>query len=124
VSPDIPWHVTAFHADYKMTDPPNTTAEMLLAAVEIGAGSGLRYIYPGNLPGQVGHFEDTRCAVCGETLIGRYGYLVREYRLTPDGRCPSCAMPVPGRWDDRFSGQVSARPFVPRSRTRLALHRM
>ena len=21
VSPDIPWHVTAFHKDYKMTDP-------------------------------------------------------------------------------------------------------
>jgi len=30
VSPDIPWHVTAFHGDYKMTDPGNTTAEMLL----------------------------------------------------------------------------------------------
>ena len=30
VSPDIPWHVTAFHGDYKMTDPQNTTAEMLL----------------------------------------------------------------------------------------------
>ena len=26
VSPDIPWHVTAFHKDYKMTDPENTSA--------------------------------------------------------------------------------------------------
>ena len=26
VSPDIPWHVTAFHQDYKMTDPDNTPA--------------------------------------------------------------------------------------------------
>jgi len=26
VSPDIPWHVTAFHKDYKMTDPADTTA--------------------------------------------------------------------------------------------------
>src|SRR5215467_10801898 len=25
VSVDIPWHVTAFHKDYKMTDPANTT---------------------------------------------------------------------------------------------------
>ncbi len=46
VSPDIPWHVTAFHGDYKMTDPENTTADMLLAAADIGRASGLRYIYP------------------------------------------------------------------------------
>src|SRR5205823_2462420 len=49
VSPDIPWHVTAFHQDYKMTDPPDTTAEGLLRAAEIGKQSGLRHIYPGNL---------------------------------------------------------------------------
>jgi len=28
VSPDIPWHVTAFHQDYRMTDPANTTPAM------------------------------------------------------------------------------------------------
>jgi len=26
LSPDFPWHVTAFHKDYKMTDPDNTSA--------------------------------------------------------------------------------------------------
>ena len=67
MSPDIPWHVTAFHGDYKMTDPENTTAEMLLAAADIGRANGLRYVYAGNLPGQVGDLEDTRCAACGET---------------------------------------------------------
>ena len=30
VSPDIPWHVTAFHKDYRMNDPENTTPEMLM----------------------------------------------------------------------------------------------
>ena len=98
VSPDIPWHVTAFHGDYKMTDPQNTTPEMLLAAADIGRANGLRYVYAGNLPGQVGTLEDTHCAACGELLVARYGYLIREYRLTPDGRCPACATPVPGRW--------------------------
>src|SRR5262245_23020958 len=39
VSPDIPWHVTAFHKDYKMTDPANTTPEMLCRAAEIGRAS-------------------------------------------------------------------------------------
>jgi pyruvate formate lyase activating enzyme len=111
VSPDIPWHVTAFHGDYKMTDPPDTTSEMLAAAAAIGRASGLRHVYAGNLPGRVGGLEDTRCAVCEDTLISRYGYLVRDYRVTREGRCPSCGTAVPGRWDARFGGQTTARPF-------------
>jgi pyruvate formate lyase activating enzyme len=120
VSPDIPWHVTAFHGDYKMTDPENTTAEMLLDAADIGRANGLRYVYAGNLPGQVGTLEDTRCAGCGELLVGRYGYLIRKYRLTADGRCPACALPVPGRWDTHFGGQIASRPFASGSRVALA----
>jgi pyruvate formate lyase activating enzyme len=123
VSPDIPWHVTAFHGDYKMTEPENTTAEMLLAAVDIGRSSGLRYVYAGNLPGQVREFEDTHCVTCGDTLIERYGYFIRAYRLTPDGRCPACATAVPGRWNSRFDGQITFRPFLPGSR-RLSVLRM
>jgi pyruvate formate lyase activating enzyme len=114
VSPDIPWHVTAFHGDYKMTDPQNTTAEMLLAAADIGRANGLRYVYAGNLPGLVGDLEDTRCASCHEVLIARYGYYIRDYRLTSDGRCQACATPVPGRWSPRFDGQIASRPFIPR----------
>jgi pyruvate formate lyase activating enzyme len=116
VSPDIPWHVTAFHGDYKMTDPENTTAEMLLSAADMGRANGLRYVYAGNLPGSVGDLEDTRCASCHELLVSRYGYHIREYRLTSDGRCPSCAAAVPGRWSPRFDGQITSRPFVPGSR--------
>ena len=88
---------------------------MLLEAAEIGRASGLRYVYAGNLPGQVGDLEDTRCAACGETLIARYGYLIRDYRITRDGRCPACAAPVPGRWSRRFDGQIASRPFLPGS---------
>src|SRR5256712_4763441 len=116
VSPDIPWHVTAFHGDYKMTDPANTTAEMLLAAAAIGRASGLRYVYAGNLPGQVGALEDTHCASCGDVLIARHGYHIRDYRVTADGRCPSCAAAVPGRWSAHFDGQITSRPFIPGSR--------
>jgi pyruvate formate lyase activating enzyme len=116
VSPDIPWHVTAFHGDYKMTDPQNTTAEMLLAAADIGRGNGLRYVYAGNLPGSVGDLEDTRCASCGDLLVARHGYHIRDYRITADGRCPSCAGPVPGRWSAAFDGQIASRPFLPGGR--------
>ena len=119
VSPDIPWHVTAFHGDYKMTEPENTTADMLLRAAEIGRESGLRFVYPGNLPGQVGDAEDTHCPGCGEALIERFGYHVRRYRIKPEGTCPACAAPVPGRWSRGFEGQIATSPFIPGSRSRL-----
>ena len=121
VSPDIPWHVTAFHRDYKMTEPGNTTADMLLAAADIGRRSGLRYVYAGNLPGEVGDLEHTRCVSCQETLIERHGYFIRRYRLTPNGCCPTCATPVPGRWGERFEGQITSRPFLPGSRSRFKM---
>ena len=79
-----------------MTDPENTTAEMLLEAAAIGRASGLRHVYAGNLPGQVGDLEDTRCAACGELLIARYGYYIRDYRISADGRCPRCRATGPG----------------------------
>jgi pyruvate formate lyase activating enzyme len=119
VSPDIPWHVTAFHADYRMTDPANTTPAMLEQAARIGADAGLRYVYAGNLPGRVGSLEHTRCHSCGERLIGRYGYLIQDYRLTADGTCPRCAIPLPGRWSPTFEGQRATSPFLPNDRTRL-----
>jgi pyruvate formate lyase activating enzyme len=115
VSPHIPWHVTAFHQDYKMADPRNTTAEDLLRAAEIGKNAGLRYIYAGNLPGAVGDLENTRCHNCGQLLVERYGYLIRGYHLTAEGACPGCGISVPGRWQSRFDRQMTAFPFVPRT---------
>lgn len=121
ISPDIPWHVTAFHTDYKMQGDGqrDTTVEDLLRAAEIGQEAGLRYIYAGNLPGMVGDWEDTRCANCGNTLIVRYGYQIQDYRLTPEGGCMSCGNKIPGRWSTKFHGQITDRPFLPRKRSRL-----
>jgi pyruvate formate lyase activating enzyme len=116
VSPDIPWHITAFHPDYKMTDPPPTTPEMLLRAREIGSRAGLRFIYAGNLPGEVGDLENTRCPNCRELLVRRRGYRITGYYLTPHGTCPRCENPIPGRWDAEFSGQLSDRPYLLRLR--------
>ena len=118
VSPDIPWHVTAFHQDYKMTDPADTTPQMLLRAAGIARRSGLRYIYAGNQPGRVGALEHTHCAGCGERLISRYGYFIQDYRLQADGTCPRCNGRIPGIWGTRFEGQRTATPYLPPDRTR------
>jgi pyruvate formate lyase activating enzyme len=113
VSPDIPWHVTAFHKDYRMHDPENTTPEMLVAAAEIGERNGLRYVYAGNLPGRVGDLEHTRCPQCRGVLVERYGYFIQQYRLTPEGSCPDCGTSIPGRWGRSFEGQIASSPFMP-----------
>ena len=119
VSRDIPWHVTAFHKDYKMTDPDNTRPQDLIRAVEIGKQSGLRYVYAGNLPGWVGDLEDTRCHQCSALLVKRYSYLIEDYRISAEGTCPSCGAAIPGRWASKFGGQITATPFLPRRATRL-----
>ena len=98
VSPDIPWHVTAFHQDYRMTENANTTAEHLIRACEIGRAAGLRYVYAGNLPGRVGRWENTYCPFCDELLVARYGYLIRQVKVTSAGECPSCSEPIKGIW--------------------------
>jgi pyruvate formate lyase activating enzyme len=101
VSADIPWHVTAFHADYKMKDPPGTTAKNLVRAVEIGYEAGLHYVYAGNLPGRVGEYEHTFCPTCQALLIQRFGFAIQAYHITADGACPKCRTPIPGQWTDR-----------------------
>ena len=106
VGRDIPWHVTAFHKDYKMTDPENTRAEQLVRAAEIVASEGLKFVYAGNLPGKVGEWENTRCPNCSITLIERYGYLIRDYKITAQGKCPSCATTIPGIWPERGAEEV------------------
>ena len=113
VSPDIPWHVTAFHGDYKMTDPGTRRPTCCSAPPTSAAPTACATSTRATCPGEVGDLEDTRCASCGETLVARYGYHIRDYRITADGRCPACATPVPGRWDAAFGGQIADRPFLP-----------
>jgi pyruvate formate lyase activating enzyme len=97
VSPDIPWHVTAFHQDYKMTDPENTPVSTLIRAAEIGYSAGLNFVYAGNLPGRVGKYENTYCPSCKELLIERFGFTVQR-NLLSEGSCPKCHASIPGVW--------------------------
>jgi pyruvate formate lyase activating enzyme len=106
LSRDIPWHVTAFHPDYKMKDRGGTPAETLLRACEIGREEGLSFVYAGNLPGRVTHWEQTRCPACDNLLVHRVGYMVRVEGMSEDGRCASCGEVIPGFW---AGGQVGPR---------------
>lgn len=98
VSRDIPWHVTAFHTDYRMQDRPSTGADALVRAHAIGKEEGLHFVYCGNRPGQTRGLENTLCPGCGATLIERIGFSVRCNRLGPGGACPTCGRKIPGVW--------------------------
>ncbi|MCC6972588.1 MAG: AmmeMemoRadiSam system radical SAM enzyme [Anaerolineae bacterium] len=99
VSPDIPWHVTAFHPDYKMLDTPPTSVKILSQAAEIGQEAGLHYVYAGNLPGKVGDFEHTFCPNCHEVVVKRHGFRLIENRLkSTGGVCPRCGTRIAGMW--------------------------
>ncbi len=98
LSPDIPWHVTAFHKDYKMLEPDNTDARTLIRAAEIGREAGLRYVYAGNLPRNVGEYENTNCPHCNHRLVKRSGYIIHEYKITEQGKCSNCGESIAGLW--------------------------
>jgi len=115
VSPDIPWHLTAFHRDYKMTEPEDTSSRTLVRAAGIGKAAGLRFVYAGNLPGRTGELENTCCPDCHELLVERVGYHVLDYRLTATGSCPGCGAAIPGRWGASFQGQITDLPYLPGS---------
>jgi pyruvate formate lyase activating enzyme len=101
VSRDIPWHVTAFHPDYKMNEPSPTSVKTLIRAAEIGQEAGLNYVYAGNIPGRTKDYENTICPTCGTTLVERYSYVIQGYHLTADGKCPRCSTEIPGIWTDK-----------------------
>lgn len=106
LGPDVPMHFSAFHPDYKMMDVPHTPPATLTRARNIARKNGVRYAYTGNVHDTAG--DTTFCHGCGLKLIERDWYELKAYRLTADGRCPSCDTPCagifapqPGHWGRR-----------------------
>ncbi len=97
VSHDIPWHVTAFHQDYRMTDNDATPVRALLRSAGIGKKAGLHFVYAGNLPGRVGGWENTYCPACNELLVERAGFTVLRNSIK-EGFCPKCQTAIAGIW--------------------------
>ncbi|MCY3413664.1 MAG: AmmeMemoRadiSam system radical SAM enzyme [Candidatus Heimdallarchaeota archaeon] len=97
LDPHIPWHLSAYHADYKMQNR-NTTMNDLEVAAEIGRKAGLKYIYAGNIY-KGNNYRDTRCHACGNTVVERRGFMVTKYSIV-NGSCPKCGEGIPGIWED------------------------
>ena len=106
LSPDVPWHFTAFHPDSRMRDIPPTGAATLSRARAIAMKNGVRYAFTGNVYDPDG--QATYCHHCRALLIGRDGYEITAWHLGEDGACSKCGTPcagiferAPGRWGSR-----------------------
>jgi len=95
LGPDVPWHISRFHGDYKMAGTAATPVATLHRAVETGRAAGLKFVYCGNVPGD--DRENTRCPHCEAMLVARAGFSVRQNRLA-DGKCPDCGAAIAGCW--------------------------
>ena len=93
----MPWHVTAFHPDYKMQDVEPTKPEMLMHAREIGRSAGLNHVYCGNLGFSYSNYETTVCPKCKKELITRAGFSITNNNII-DGKCRFCKEKISGVW--------------------------
>lgn len=116
LGPDVPWHFTAFHPDWKMLDVPPTPAATLKRARKIAMANGVRYAYTGNVHDEKG--ESTYCHGCGSKLIGRDWYEITAWNLDGQGKCRQCGAACagvldakPGTWGARRQ-QVRLRSFA------------
>jgi len=90
LSPDIPYHLSAYRPMYKFAAPPTGISTLLhLKSV---AEKSLRYVYLGNVSGE----SNSLCANCGAVLVRRSGYRVKIEHCE-NGKCTSCGKPVPIR---------------------------
>ncbi len=88
LGPDTPLHFSAFHPDWRMRDVPATPSATLQNARRIAREAGLRHVYTGNVRDEAG--QSTYCHKCSTRLIGRDGYDLTAWALTPEGRCSQC----------------------------------
>ncbi len=95
VSPDLPWHLSRYHADHEW-DAPATPIATLRRAREIGLEEGLHYVYTGNVWGDPG--EHTYCPSCEALVIRRRGFDARPEGLTKggSGTCNRCGHRIAG----------------------------
>lgn len=91
----IPWHISRFTPDYKLTKLPPTPRKTLEEARELGLKAGLKYVYITNLAPHEGNH--TYCHSCGKKIIERLGFQTKSSALK-NGSCPYCNTPIPGIW--------------------------
>lgn len=96
LGPDIPLHLARFYPLYRLSNLPQTPVSTLDKARSVAREAGLQFVYVSRVTGHEG--ESTYCPACGETIIGRLGFVVDALHVDDNGQCAHCGTAVPGRW--------------------------
>ena len=94
VDKSIPWHISRFHPDYKLTEYGPTPEATLKNSQRIGFEAGLEFVYVGNV---AGWGNDTTCPGCKKRLIKREIFNILEYNIK-EGKCIYCRKEIPGKF--------------------------
>lgn len=94
LGPDVPWHFSAFHPDWKMMDVPPTPLSTLSKARTIAVEHGVNFAYTGNVHDAQG--DSTFCPGCHKPVIERDWYEILSYHLDAKGACEYCGTSLPG----------------------------
>ncbi len=94
LSPDIPWHLSAFHPDFEVQDKARTPLKTLQMAYDIARHAGLRYVYLGNVRAPQGN--STYCPNCQAVLINRDAGDLSCF--IHENVCSGCQTIIPGIW--------------------------
>lgn len=95
LSPEIPWHLSAYHPAYRWHEG-STKPELLFQIKNLVRGR-LSYVYLGNIWGET---NQTLCSHCGKSLVERSGYHIETPGLelneeTKAYFCSHCGKPAP-----------------------------
>ena len=97
LGPDVPWHFSAFHPDFKLMDHPPTPPETLARARRIARSKGIHHVFTGNVHDPDG--GSTWCPGCGRRVIERDWYQLGDYHIR-DGACAFCGTMIAGRFEN------------------------
>jgi len=93
IDKNIPWHLSRFHPDYKMTKKSKTDINILEKALKVGKEAGLNYVYLGNVWNN--EYENTVCPNCKEVIIKREGYTILKINME-NNCCKLCKTKITG----------------------------
>lgn len=114
---EVPLHFLPFRPAHGLQHVRATPPETLLRAREQAFAAGIAHVYTGNAVDAESHI--TRCAGCGQELIGRDGAVITRWNLD-EGRCTRCRRPLAGHFRPRpgnFGNQSRPIHFNGGSRT-------
>lgn len=96
IDKEMPWHISAFHPDYKLLDKEGTSFASLKKAYALGKEAGLVYVYMGNVPDE--KYNSTYCPKCERLLIRRRGFQA-TVEWMKEGKCIGCGYEIKGVWE-------------------------